>query len=179
MRDTIGMTRRHVLAGAAAAALLGTTARAQGAWPARPVKVIVPYVPAGGADTVSRILFAKLSELWGTQFVIDNRGGAGGTIGEAIAAKSDPDGYTVLYDATAFSVNPSLYSKLSFDYGRDFQPVFLASLVPNLLIVHPSVEVNSVADTDRARQEDARADSISPPPATARCSICAWKCSAT
>ena len=107
MRDTIGLTRRHMLTGAAAVAagtaLRGRPASGQGAWPARPVKVIVPYVPAGGADTVSRILFAKLSELWGTQFVIDNRGGAGGTIGEAIAAKSDPDGYTVLYDATAFS----------------------------------------------------------------------------
>src|SRR5687767_846713 len=70
-------------------------------WPTRPVRVIVPYPPGGGADTVSRILFNKLSESFGQQFVIDNRGGAGGTIGEAAAAKSDPDGYTVLYDATA------------------------------------------------------------------------------
>ena len=72
----------------------------------------------------------------GQQFVIDNRGGAGGTIAEAVAAKADPDGYTILYDATAFSVNPFLYPKLSFDYGKDFQPVFLASLVPNILVVN-------------------------------------------
>src|SRR5262245_53413588 len=121
-------------------------AAAQAAYPTRPVKVIVPYPPAGGADTVSRLLFQKLSDIWGQQFVIDNRGGAGGTIGEAAAAKADPDGYTILYDATAFSVNPSLYSKLPFDYAKDFQPVFLASLVPNLLIVHPSVPARTVPE---------------------------------
>jgi tripartite-type tricarboxylate transporter receptor subunit TctC len=119
---------------------------AQTPYPIRPVRVIVPYPPAGGADTVSRILFQKLSDMWGQQFVIDNRGGAGGTIGEAVAAKADPDGYTILYDATAFSVNPSLYQKLSFDYGKDFQPVFLASLAANLLVVNPSVPAKTVAD---------------------------------
>ena len=140
-------TRRHVLIGSAAAALgIAPQASAQAAWPARPVRVIVPYPPAGGADTVSRILFQKLGEMWGQQFVIDNRGGAGGTIGEAAAAKADPDGYTVLYDATAFSVNPALYARLSFDYGKDFQPVFLASLVPNLLLVHPSVPAKTVPE---------------------------------
>jgi tripartite-type tricarboxylate transporter receptor subunit TctC len=140
------LTRRHWLAGAGATLAAASSARAQAEWPNRPVKVIVPYPPAGGADTVSRILFQKLGELWGQSFVIDNRGGAGGTIGEAVAAKSDPDGYTVLYDATAFSVNPALYPRLSFDYGKDFQPVFLASLVPNILVVTPAVPVNTVAD---------------------------------
>jgi len=132
----------------ASAALLaaGAGARADTDWPTKPVRVIVPYPPAGGADTVSRILFNKLSEMWGKSFIIDNRGGAGGTIGEAVAAKADPDGNTVLYDATAFSVNPALYPKLSFDYGKDFQPVFLASLVPNILLVTPSVEVKTVQD---------------------------------
>jgi tripartite-type tricarboxylate transporter receptor subunit TctC len=128
-----------------ASPFLATSARAQ-EWPARPVRVIVPYPPGGGADTVSRILFLKLSEAMGQQFVIDNRGGAGGTIAAAVAAKADPDGYTILYDATAFSVNPFLYGKLSFDYGKDFQPVFLASLVPNILVVTPSVEAKTVAD---------------------------------
>ena len=128
-----------------ASPLLATSARAQ-EWPARPVRVIVPYPPGGGADTVSRIFFTKLSEVMGQQFVIDNRGGAGGTIAAAAAAKADPDGYTILYDATAFSVNPFLYGKLSFDYQKDFQPVFLASLVPNILVVTPSVEAKTVAD---------------------------------
>jgi tripartite-type tricarboxylate transporter receptor subunit TctC len=142
------LTRRHVLSGAAATfatPFLATSAQAQ-AWPTKPVRVIVPYPPGGGADTVSRIFFAKLSEALGQQFIIDNRGGAGGTIAAAVAAKADPDGYTLLYDATAFSVNPFLYSNLSFDYGKAFQPVFLASLVPNILVVTPSVEAKTVAD---------------------------------
>jgi tripartite-type tricarboxylate transporter receptor subunit TctC len=150
VRRTFQLDRRHLLRGAAAAALaapaLATRVSAQAAWPSRPVRVIVPYPPAGGADTVSRILFTKLGEMWGQTFVIDNRGGAGGTIGEAAAAKSDPDGYTVLYDATAFSVNPALYSNLSFSYDRDFVPVFLASLVPNILVVNNSVQDATLSD---------------------------------
>src|SRR3954453_582301 len=104
---------------ALAAAAVSRFACAQ-AWPTRPVKVIVPYPPAGGADTVSRILFQKLSEMWSAQFVIDNRGGAGGTIGAAVVAKAEHDGYTVLYDSTAHSVNPFLYPKLAYDTLGDF-----------------------------------------------------------
>jgi tripartite-type tricarboxylate transporter receptor subunit TctC len=148
------LTRRHLLSGSAAVLAAGADgARAQADWPTKPVRVIVPYPPAGGADTVSRILFTKLGELWGKSFVIDNRGGAGGTIGEAAAAKSDPDGATVLYDATAFSVNPALYPKLSFDYGKDFEPVFLASLVPNILVVTPSEPVKTTADVIKLAKE--------------------------
>jgi tripartite-type tricarboxylate transporter receptor subunit TctC len=140
------LTRRQLLGGSAATLAAGKAARADTDWPNKPVKVIVVYPPAGGADTTARILFQKLSEMWGKSFVIDNRGGAGGTIGEAVAAKADPDGYTLLYDATAFSVNPALYPKLSFDYAKDFEPVFLASLVPNILVVTPSVEAKTVSD---------------------------------
>jgi tripartite-type tricarboxylate transporter receptor subunit TctC len=107
---------------------------------------MVPYPPAGGADTTARIVFGKLGEMLGQQFVIENRGGAGGTIGEAVVAKADPDGYTVLHDATAFSVNSSLYSNLPFDYNKDFEPVALVSLVPNILVVTPTVPVKTVAD---------------------------------
>ena len=144
------VTRRRFVAGTAGlvgASALPRAASAQATdWPNRPVRVIVPYPPGGGADTVSRILFLKLSEMLGQQFVIDNRGGAGGTIGAAMAAKADRDGYTIMYDATAFSVNPALYPKLAYGSLKDFQPVFLASLVPNLLLVHPSVEAKTVAD---------------------------------
>jgi tripartite-type tricarboxylate transporter receptor subunit TctC len=149
LRHIINPTRRHALAGAAAAfaaPVISKAARAADTWPSRPVRVIIPYPPGGGADTVGRIFFAKLSETFGQQFVIDNRGGAGGTIAEAVAAKAEPDGYTILYDATAFSVNPFLYSRLTFDYGKDFQPVFLASRVANLLVMHPSIEAKTVAD---------------------------------
>jgi tripartite-type tricarboxylate transporter receptor subunit TctC len=105
-----------------------------------------PYPPAGGADTTARIVFGTLGQLFNQQFVVENRGGAGGTIGEAVVAKAEPDGYTVLHDATAFSVNSSLYSNLPFDYNKDFDSVALVSLVPNILVVTPSVPVKTVAD---------------------------------
>jgi tripartite-type tricarboxylate transporter receptor subunit TctC len=141
----IKLTRRTLLAGLAAAPLAGT-ARAQADWPNRPVRVIVPYPPAGGADTTARILYAKAGEILGQQFVIENRGGAGGTIGEAVVAKADPDGYLLLHDGTAFSVNGSLYPNLPFDYRKAFDPVFLVSLVPNILVVTSSLPVTTLAD---------------------------------
>ena len=138
-------TRRMLLAGLAAAPF-SSLAAAQTGWPSRPVRVMVPYPPAGGADTTARIVYAKLSEQLGQQFAIENRGGAGGTIGEQAVATAVPDGYTILHDATAFSVNASLYPDLAFDYREDFEPVFLVSLVPNILVVTPSVPVATVAD---------------------------------
>jgi tripartite-type tricarboxylate transporter receptor subunit TctC len=139
------VSRRALLAGMAAAPFV-PGASAQAAWPTRPVTVMVPYPPAGGADTTARILYAKVSTILGQQFVIENRGGAGGTIGEALVAKANPDGYTILHDATAYSVNGALYSNLSFDYNKDFDAVVLVSLVPNILVVTPSVPVNTMAD---------------------------------
>jgi tripartite-type tricarboxylate transporter receptor subunit TctC len=139
------VSRRTLLAGIAAAPFV-STASAQAAWPTRPVSVMVPYPPAGGADTTARILYNKVGNILGQQFVIENRGGAGGTIGEALIAKANPDGYSVLHDATAFSVNSGLYSNLPFDYDRDFDPVALVSLVPNILVVTPSLPVKTMAD---------------------------------
>ena len=139
------VSRRTLLAGIAAAPFV-RVARADAAWPTRPVQVMVPYPPAGGADTTARILYNKVGNLLGQQFVIENRGGAGGTIGEALVAKAAPDGYSILHDATAFSVNTGLYSNLPFNYDRDFDPVSLVSLVPNILVVTPSLPVKTLAD---------------------------------
>jgi tripartite-type tricarboxylate transporter receptor subunit TctC len=141
----IGLTRRALLGAVAAMPCVGR-ARAQSNWPDRPVRVMVPYPPAGGADTTARILYAKLSQDLGEQFAIENRGGAGGAIGEEVVAQAAPDGYTILHDATAFSVNSSLYSNLPFDYRKDFDPVVLVALVANILVVTPSVPANTVAD---------------------------------
>jgi tripartite-type tricarboxylate transporter receptor subunit TctC len=138
-------TRRTILAGMAAASF-AAPASAQADWPTRPVRVMVPYPPAGGADTTARIVYAKLSQTLGQQFVVENKGGAGGTIAEAILAKADPDGYFILHDATAFSVNGALYPNLSFDYNKDFDPVALVSLVPNILVVTPTLDVKTMAD---------------------------------
>jgi tripartite-type tricarboxylate transporter receptor subunit TctC len=148
VRTTRKLTRRNLLLASAAlgTALAAPRIAAAQAYPSRPVKVLVPYAPGGGADTVSRILFAKLSEMWGQQFVIDNRGGGGGTIGAAVVSKAERDGYTILYDATAFSTNPWLYAKLPYDTAKDFEPVFLASLVTNFLLVNKDVDAKTVAD---------------------------------
>jgi tripartite-type tricarboxylate transporter receptor subunit TctC len=135
--------RRGLMLGALATPVM---ARAQGAWPQRPVRVIIPWPPGGGADTVGRILFARLSETLGQQFVIENRPGATGTIGAGAAARATPDGYTVLYDATGQSINPFLMPNMPFDVRRDFETVFLAAVVPNLLVVTPAVQVRTVQD---------------------------------
>jgi tripartite-type tricarboxylate transporter receptor subunit TctC len=139
------LTRRTLVAGLAGAPF-AQIARADTSWPTRPVHVMVPYPPAGGADTTARILYAKIGAGLGQTFPVENRGGAGGTIGEAIIAKAAPDGYTVLHDATAFSVNGALYPHLPFDYQKDFDPVGLVSLVPNILVITPSLPINTVAD---------------------------------
>ncbi len=141
--------RRLLLAAAASPAVVGLSrgrAAAADEYPSRSVKVLIPYSAGGGADTVGRILFAKLSQIMGQQFVIENRGGGGGTIGASVVSKAERDGYTILYDATAFSTNPSLYAKLPYDTVKDFQPVFLASLVTNFLLVNNSVPAKTVAD---------------------------------
>jgi tripartite-type tricarboxylate transporter receptor subunit TctC len=141
--------RRTALAGGLAAlaapALAPGIARAQ-TWPARPVRVVVPYSAGGGADTVGRILFQKLAGLTGGSFVIENRGGAAGTIGANAVATAEADGYTILFDASAHASNPTLFPRLPYDTVKAFRPVFLAAVVPNVLVVHPSVPEKTVAD---------------------------------
>jgi tripartite-type tricarboxylate transporter receptor subunit TctC len=128
-------------------ALLGATPKVHADdYPNRPITLIVPFPPGGSTTVMARNVADKLSLALGQQIVVENRGGAGGTIGEAVVAKADPDGYTILHDGTAFSVNSSLYPNLPFDYIKDFDPVILVSLVPNILVVTPSLEVNTVAD---------------------------------
>jgi tripartite-type tricarboxylate transporter receptor subunit TctC len=149
MSKTENVTRRMAMAGGAVAVIAaagGRGAVAQAAYPSKPVKVVVPYAAGGGADTLSRLIFGKVSEDLGQAFVIDNRGGGGGTIGAGVAAKAAPDGYTILHDATAFSVNPALLPSLPYDSKKDFVPVFLAGTVPNLLVVHPDVPQKTVAE---------------------------------
>jgi tripartite-type tricarboxylate transporter receptor subunit TctC len=144
------ITRRQALAGTAGIALATDWSRSASAqtsaWPDKPVRVVVPYAPGGGADTLSRLLFAKMQEDLGQSFIIDNRAGGGGTIGPAIVAKSPNDGYTILHDATSFSVNPGLLPSLPFDAAKDFIPVFLAGQTPNLLVTHPDTPQKTVAD---------------------------------
>ena len=115
-------------------------------YPAKPVRLIVPFAPGGGVDFTSRILAQKLSELWSQQAIVDNRPGAGGIIGTEFAAKAAPDGYTLLMGSIgSISINPSLYAKLSYNPERDFAPVTLTGFVPNIVVMHPAVPVRNIA----------------------------------
>ena len=128
------------------AVALGGFAHAQ-SYPSKPVRMIVPF-PAGGAtDIVGRLIAQKLTESWSQQVIVDNRGGAGGTIGSDAAAKSPPDGYTMLIGTSStHAVAPSLYAKLAYDPLRDFAPVTLIANATILLAIHPSLPAKSVRD---------------------------------
>lgn len=119
------------------------------AYPNKPVRIIVPFSPGSGSDILARTLGPKFTEAWGQQIVIENREGAGGLIGAQIAAKAEPDGYTLLLAAIAWSIAPSIYAKPPYDPVRDFVPIGRIGLIPNVLIVHPSVPVNDVKELIR------------------------------
>jgi tripartite-type tricarboxylate transporter receptor subunit TctC len=138
------MQARYILqCGVAALALVtGAGAQAQ-TWPARPVRVIIPFAPGGGTDIQGRLLGKKFYESMGQTFVVENRTGAAGLIGAEVAARSPADGYTILFTTASLAVNVSLYKKIAFDPLKDLQPVSWISSVPLVLVVHPSVPVNS------------------------------------
>lgn len=148
-----GFSRRVVcaaLAGLACAALLQSTAQSAtragdaGAYPIRPIRMIIPVAAGGGADFAGRVMAQKLNEAWGQPVIVDNRPGGAGNLGVALAAKAAPDGYTIVLPITSFPINPSLYSKLPFDTLKDFAPVVLVGSGALLLVVHPSVAANNV-----------------------------------
>src|SRR5262245_21455937 len=145
------ITRRRLLtmsaASALAPALAGRIARAQApAWPNRVVRLIVPYPAGGGADTIARIVSSKLSEIWGQQLMIENRGGAGGNIASEAAARSTPDGYTLYLAGEFQATNPYIYPKLSYDPVADFTPVSLVVQYPAAMAVPNSSPDRSVKD---------------------------------
>lgn len=137
----LGARRRSLLAGSAAAAaawaLAPLSALAQAKWPAKPVTLVVPFPAGGGTDAFARPLSAQFAKLTGTQLVIDNRGGAGGTLGASIAAKAAPDGYTLFMGAVHHAIAPSMYPKLDYDIQKDFVPLALVANVPQVLVVNP------------------------------------------
>jgi tripartite-type tricarboxylate transporter receptor subunit TctC len=132
--------RRDVLrlaAAGAAAATLGGAAYAQSAWPAKPVTLVVPFPAGGGTDAFARPLSAQFSKVTGQTLVIDNRGGAGGTLGASIAAKAQPDGYTLFMGAVHHAIAPSVYPKLDYDIEKDFVPLMLLASVPQVVVINP------------------------------------------
>lgn len=141
MNDTTlrGLNRRSVLryaaVGLAAGPLLGQ-AQSKG-WPSKPVTMVVPFPAGGGTDAFARPLSAAFGKVTGQQLIIDNRGGAGGTLGASIAAKAAPDGYTLFMGAVHHAIAPAMYPKLDYDIEKDFVPLVLVATVPQVLVVNP------------------------------------------
>ena len=124
----------------------GALSAAAAEFPSRPIRIVVPSTPAGGLDVLVRIISPKLTEKWGQPIVIDNRPGAGGIIGSEIVAKATPDGHTLLVVAAGYAANPFLYKKLPYETPKDFAPVTIIGDAPNVLVVPPSLGVNSVKE---------------------------------
>ena len=115
-------------------------------YPAGPMRIVVPFTPGGGTDILSRILAQKLNESWGQPVVVENRAGAGGTLGTAIVAKAAGDGQTILVMPAGYAGNPSLYKKLPYDQNKELAPVSLLASGPLVLVVHPSLPVKSIKE---------------------------------
>ena len=115
-------------------------------FPIKPIRILVPFAPGGPTDVVARLLGARLTEAWGQQVVVENRGGAGGNIGMGIAAHANPDGYTWLMVSSSFVVNPSLYSKIPYDPYRDLIPISNLAASPHAFFLHASSTVKSIAE---------------------------------
>ena len=143
------MQRRKFLtaigAGMAASALPAGSF-AQAAYPNKPIKFIVGFAPGGATDLIGRLMAKKMGDALGQPIIIENKGGASSNIGADAVAKSAPDGYTFYVNAITNAINASLFAKLPFDFEKDFEPVALFALVPNILVVHPSVKANNLKE---------------------------------
>lgn len=135
----------RVIMGTGLALAVSATAFAQ-AYPNGPMRIVVPFPPGGGTDTLARLLSRKLNENWGQSVITDNRPGANGTIGAALVAKALPDGHTLLLVPSGFTVNPSIYPKLPFNSERDLAPVTQLASGPLLVLVHPSLPAKSIRE---------------------------------
>lgn len=148
------LPRRHLVLAAAAACAVPRAAFAQAGWPNKPVRIVVPFAPAGTTDILARALAPELTRTLGQPFVIENKGGAGGNLGAAEVAKAAPDGHTLLMGTVGtHAINASLYAKMPFDHIRDFAPIALVAGVPNVLVMNPAkaeaAKIGSVADLIR------------------------------
>jgi len=130
---------------AAALACAATLASAQ-TYPSKPIRWIVPFPPGGSTDLLARVVGQKLTESWGQQVVVENRGGAGGTVGAAEAARAPADGYTLFMGAIHHTIATSAYPKLPYDFQRDFAPITVVAIVPNVLVVNPSIPAKNVKE---------------------------------
>ena len=146
----MSLVSRRTLSAIALAAclpLLHATAHAQaGTYPDKPVRFLVPYPPGGGTDVIARIVQGKFQAALGQQVVIENKGGAGGSVGTEVVAKSAPDGYTVLFTLSSHTINPAIFPKLNYDTLKDFEPVGLVASLPQILVAAPQFPANTIAE---------------------------------
>jgi tripartite-type tricarboxylate transporter receptor subunit TctC len=119
---------------------------AQDAWPARPIRFILPFPPGGGTDILGRMIAERLSAHLGQPVVTENRGGAGGNVGAEAAARAAPDGYTIVLVAPSLAISPTLYSKINYDPVKDFAPISLVATVPNVMITQPGLPVQTLQE---------------------------------
>ncbi len=131
---------------AAAAALAAPAVQAQQSWPDKPVRFVVPYPPGGGTDVIARIVQERFQTTLGQPVVIENRGGAAGSLGTDVVAKAPSDGYTVLFTLSSHTINPSIYPKLPFNTVKDFEPVGTVASLPQILVANPQLPVANVAE---------------------------------
>lgn len=140
------LRRAGLVLGATAVCGLGTRGAKAAGYPERPIRIIVPFAPAGPTDIMARVLATHLGEALPGTVVVENRPGAGGNIGIGIAAHADADGYTLLITSSAYVVNPGLYTKIPYDPYKDFAPVAELGTSPNVILVDPGLRINSIAD---------------------------------
>ena len=140
------MRHRFLMGALAAACALATHLAEAQTYPGKTIRFIVPFAPGGGNDILGRVIAQKLNEAFNVPVVVDNRGGAGGTIGTDITAKAPPDGYTMLINNVSLAVNVTLYPKLPYDTLKDLEPVTLVGRQPNILVVHPALPAKSVKE---------------------------------
>jgi tripartite-type tricarboxylate transporter receptor subunit TctC len=141
----------------------GACHAAEPAWPTRSVRVLVPFAPGGTTDVIARIIAARMTEITGQQFIVDNRAGAGGNIGTGIVANAAPDGQTILVNSSAFGVNPGLYKSIPYDPYRSFIPVTNFAESPNLFSAHPTVPAKTLPDALKLAAADPRKYSFATP----------------
>ena len=126
------------------AIVIALPAVAADGYPTKPIRLIVPFSAGGATDLTARALSDKLAKNLGAKIIVDNRGGAGGTRGAAVAAKAAPDGYTLMLTSASYTFAPSIYKNLPYDPLKDFEAITMFTLIPNVLVVHPSMPVRSV-----------------------------------
>lgn len=140
----MALTRRDLILGALGSGLAAAGAQAADAWPAKPIRIVVPYPPGGSSDIIARLLSQPLAEALKQTVIVENRAGANGNLGADLVAKAPGDGYTLLLcDVGALAISPSVYTKLSFDPSKDLRGVTMLAYSPHLLVVHPSVPANN------------------------------------